>query len=135
MFWCYGDLFVVLRRLTAYECMHGSTWLIFLDCVACEIEIEVGSVRGCRYATQVKEFEDASDAGGHLHVVFCDRGDQPSPSMVLRQRRREGVGMCGSAAEGKAKGQVEWDEWFVMLAHASQLVVTMFFCSNIGCLV
>ena len=97
------------------------------------VEVEVDSVRGCRCATQVKEFEDASDAGGHRHVVLCDRGNQPI--MFLWQWHRDGFGMCGNAAEGKAKVQVEWDAWFVMLAHASQLIVTMFFCSNIGCLV
>ena len=60
---------------------------------------------------------------------------ETSPSMFLWQWHRDGFGMCGNAAEGKAKVQVEWDAWFVMLAHASQLIVTMFFCSNIGCLV
>ena len=34
---CYGDLFAVLRSLRNYECMHGSTWVAFLDVVVCEI--------------------------------------------------------------------------------------------------
>ena len=41
------------------------------------VEVEVDSVQGCPFATQVKEFEDASDTGEHRHVVLCDRRDQP----------------------------------------------------------
>jgi hypothetical protein len=52
------------------------------------VEVEVDSVRGCRFATQVEEFEDASDAGGHRHVVLCDRGDQPIHVIVA-------VAYCG----------------------------------------